>query len=782
MSDCDKDLDGYVDALYGGDDCDDALDEVHPGATEACDGLDTDCTGGPAADELDVDTDGYVACSDYVERGAGFLGDGDCDDDDDTAYPGAVEVCDASRTDNNCDGYTDDQDASIWGSGFADLDGDGLGDAASPIEGCLDAGLVANDQDCDDGVYWEAPQEPQPMEMWGGPPRPGCPDLDGDLHGDIAFSGKPPAMGCPGPGWAPPDQCDDCDDSPVVGARRFPGNAEVCDGLDNDCLGGVPLDEMDSDSDGFASCTPDLTAPAGFQGGDCDDDESATHPGADDHPCDGVDSDCVVNLLEVDNDGDDYVECDGWVGAYDMAGGDCDDDNDGVNPGAEERCDGIDSDCSGSVADEEDTDGDGYVECDQWEGDGVLAGGDCDDEDNLFMPGAVRRGGDHFGSLQSAIDDSLTNQSTTLEVCGVVDGAAAVGTANPSLSILGRGTQAQILGMADGPALHIESFGQVLLEDILVELVNTRGAQSAPFGRGGALAFDGTDVVLRNVELLDNFALDGGGISVVSGDLLMVNSAVRDNMADRGGGIHVMMGQLVLDNTNVERNVANGDGGGVYVENGDIEMDNGANIRVNNAGFSGGGVYMMLNGDISGNGSIGGNLSGADGGGVFMGGGGRIQDVQITENEADLGSGGGVALSSGDLVLAGTTILDNHAAIFGGGVGVPAATSMLTLTDGEVTGNTAGFDGGGVFLGGSCEVTSVDFSDNDGEGVDAGSDLHLEGAAAQASVDVFSTFTDELNSIVVRDGCATCDTQRYNPNAVFQGVSFTCTGGSCLPD
>lgn len=54
----DADADGSPDA----EDCDDADPLVHPGADEICDGKDSDCTGGPAFGEGDVDGDGLRDC------------------------------------------------------------------------------------------------------------------------------------------------------------------------------------------------------------------------------------------------------------------------------------------------------------------------------------------------------------------------------------------------------------------------------------------------------------------------------------------------------------------------------------------------------------------------------------------------------------------------------------------------------------------------------------------------------------------------------------------------
>ena len=96
-----------------------ALDEY---GTPGADG--SDCTNDP-----DLDGDSYT-------------GDTDCDETDATINPGATEVCDG--IDNDCDGAIDNS------GGFADVDGDGYGDAASP-GGCSGGGTyVPNDDDCDD--------------------------------------------------------------------------------------------------------------------------------------------------------------------------------------------------------------------------------------------------------------------------------------------------------------------------------------------------------------------------------------------------------------------------------------------------------------------------------------------------------------------------------------------------------------------------------------------------------------------------------------------------------
>ncbi len=85
--------------------------------------------------------------------------------------------------------------------------------------------------------------------------------------------------------------------------------------------------------------------------------------------CNGRDDDCDgLTDEDFDEDGDGWSQC----------GGDCDDGNPGVHPGAEEICDHLDNDCDGEVDEGFDADGDGFRTCD----------GDCDENDPTIFPTA----------------------------------------------------------------------------------------------------------------------------------------------------------------------------------------------------------------------------------------------------------------------------------------------------------------------------------------------------------------------------------------------------------
>ena len=357
---------------------------------------------------IDSPTDDSAASD---NDGDGYAAPEDCNDDDPTVHPGAVETCD--EQDNNCDGQADE---GVTRDYYTDADSDGYG-SGEPIAACEQpAGTAELDGDCDDTdpAY-----------------HPGAVEADCADPNDYNCDGSVGAVDADNDGFAACEECDDGD------ANAFPGAVEVCDERDNNCDG--QIDEgvsatfyMDADRDGFGDADfPDSACeqPTGYadNADDCDDGDAVINPAAPE-VCDGIDNDCDALIDDADPsldasgattwytdaDSDGYgdsstmmLSCTPPSGAA-TRGDDCDDGDSAVNPGATEVCDGLDNDCDLLIDDADptldsssattwfgDADSDGYgdaaaaiLACDQPSG-AVVDDSDCDDSDGAVSPGAT---------------------------------------------------------------------------------------------------------------------------------------------------------------------------------------------------------------------------------------------------------------------------------------------------------------------------------------------------------------------------------------------------------
>lgn len=374
---------------------------------------------------VDADGDG-IAASTCVDARGMALGN-DCNDADPLVYPDALEVCDPSGRDEDCNTTT---------HGALDGDRDGFEDArccngtACGMD-CNDAVRAANpdatevcnaiDDDCDGRI-----DEGVQITVYR--------DADGDGRGVLTMSMSACAST---PGYA--TFSDDCDDGNRL---RSPALPEVCDGIDNDCDGTPDPTDLttsalwyrDSDSDGFGdassfvlSCTPP-TGTFSLLSTDCNDSAPAIHPGQGE-VCNGIDDDCngaadfslgAGDFEDDDHDGIADSRC-----TPTPTPSDCDDRDPLSAPGVSETCDGRDNDCD-SRTDEavastvffRDADGDGFgsitlgsvVGCTPVAG-YVARGGDCDETSAFRFPGAVESCNGSDDDCDRGIDEAPAQSS-----------------------------------------------------------------------------------------------------------------------------------------------------------------------------------------------------------------------------------------------------------------------------------------------------------------------------------------------------------------------------------
>lgn len=418
----DNDGDGFADDV----DCNDNDASIFPGALEICDGMDNDCDG-----EVDEDFAVTIECPNELAIECGdpnntttivnWLGQANANEANgnplqivnDFSFILFNELCSQAVTINflassNCGVSSsctstikmdDTLPPALVGSTSVAFPCDNMGNATS-IGDYLQTDMRNNFTDqCGNGVSYGS--------NYDGTAFSSCTEVKevtvtpSDSCGNIGspvifqFSLTTPFTDNDGDGFTNETDCNDAN------VDVYPGAPEICDGLDNNCNGtideGVTLLPFyyDNDQDGYGDDNNVVMAcqlPSGLTatGGDCNDTDNTIYPGAEeicdalDNNCDGiVDEGLTLTTYYIDADldgyGNDSLAIEACVQPFETSdeGGDCDDTNFDINPGAMETpYNGVDDDCDPATLDD-DLDGDGFALAE-----------DCDDNNAAINPDA----------------------------------------------------------------------------------------------------------------------------------------------------------------------------------------------------------------------------------------------------------------------------------------------------------------------------------------------------------------------------------------------------------
>ncbi|MBP9882165.1 MAG: T9SS type A sorting domain-containing protein [Chitinophagales bacterium] len=335
-----------------------------------------------------IDTLAVSAPAGYVEINT------DCNDNNAAINPAASEICNAG-IDDNCNGLTDDGDITVTGqlSFYSDNDLDTYGTGLAILACVQPNGSSLTADDCNDN---NAAINPAASEICNAGIDDNCNGLTDD--GDITVTGQLSfysdndldtygtglaILACVQPNGTS-FTADDCNDN---NAAINPAASEICNaGIDDNCNGltddgDITLiglnsyyADLDQDSYGSGAAMIACIQPAGssLSSGDCNDNNAAINPAANeicnagiDDNCNGLadDSDLTTtgqSSYYTDSDNDNFgsnipvYACSQPVNTL-LVSGDCNDNESTIHPLAKELCNGgIDDNCNG-MADDADT-------------------------------------------------------------------------------------------------------------------------------------------------------------------------------------------------------------------------------------------------------------------------------------------------------------------------------------------------------------------------------------------------------------------------------------------
>jgi predicted outer membrane repeat protein len=707
----------------------------------------TPCTPRTWYADSDADGIGSDEATEACDAPEGFVAEtGDCDDADPLRSPANAEVCDLDDVDEDCSGAADDadpglSDAATWYRDY-DRDGYATGADATIIQCDAPTGYTSVLGDCDDA---DAGVNPSATEV--------------------------------------------CDPEDVD---------EDCDGLADDAdpdvdTGGFATLYADEDADGFGQPNPSASGCDAREGlvtdaTDCDDASAAVNPGATeicneiDDDCDGLMDDADASLDaawyhdgDFDGYGDERMIADGCEApaGHVALGGDCDDADEAIHPGAEEIClDSVDQDCDGFA--------------DEYTGTCAPADvGDADLCDPAVVPAdaslcdegiaAVLETGESFFTVQAALGAAVAGDVVT--VCpGAWRESLDAGTTTP-LGIVGYGADVSVIAPSTGSALVVGDGVELTLVGVTIE-----GASDTSSG-GLALGSDGSTFICASAFGLNASGGEGGAIQANhGGDLTIDATLFYANSANSDGGAlrHQGGGSVVVEDSAFVSSSASNWGGAVNADGAD-------SLTVRRTSFEGGtcayGGAIYFTGDLLDveESEFDENACTQNGGAIYLSHTDGTLDATIdrctfTGNTAT-GYGGAIRLhqvDTGTLTIRGSTFADNRANTNGGHLGDLSYSGWtVDISDSSFTGGYATWGGGAFYFSSGTEtrltLTDSTITSNETDGrpggavyIESGSDTTLTSVTSDWGSGDDDNAPDDVNGY------------RYGDDA-----SFACDDATC---
>lgn len=660
----DKDGDGWAVCPEATDlaqvlcDCNDQDSSINPDQAERCDKVDTNCDGIVPDDETrDSDNDRYVQCLDCADQ------EGDANP---YMHPGATELC--NGLDDNCDGeikyFQSDADGNVAKVAETDHDGDGY---------------RVCDSDCNDSskdVYPGAVETCANKEADNN-----CDTIGGESD---AIDASPYYKDADKDGYGDPNSVINACSQPTDASNTYvsnssdcndqdpyvhPGAQELCDNIDQDC-NGDPQNYFDGDGDGYGrkDDAPCQNGPGWVaQGGDCDDTDPTVYPGASEDPLDtgegdGKDNNCI-NGTDEGTDGYDS-DSDGWT----LIAGDCDDGNFYVHPEAAELCDYLDNDCNNETDEQDPNAGcvwlvSASAEC--------LAVGPPQPGQRLCDGTTWETAWQHPADLP-LFDPSYDYGLKAHDEVWLARGTyrATPGTENVLTMVEMVTYRGGFVGNETVARQRVYPFsGSVLDGDTDASADDPTSNDANSTGDATSVVLGATDAVVEGLQIQNGFSdgpTIGAGLLMEAPGTLTVRDCLFLNNATQGhgGGLAMLGGTLSLERTRFKHNLAE-TGGGVYLLDTSLTVTDGV-FEANSANAHGGGLMLGLTDsslsfsiDVSRTTFFDNLALSGSGGGMKSDLPVLLQDVSFVTNAAPTGHGGGLSLNS--VTLKRSTFYQNQA-------------------------------------------------------------------------------------------------------------------------